>query len=53
MDLQLACYLGFLFLLGASAQLYAGCVYLKWPIALAAGLVLAGSLVERHLTLAR
>ncbi|WP_426510735.1 acyltransferase family protein [Dactylosporangium sp. McL0621] len=44
-DLQLACYLGFLFLLGASAQLYAGHVYLKWPIALGAGLVLAGSLV--------
>ncbi|MER7281409.1 acyltransferase [Dactylosporangium sp. NPDC000244] len=44
-DLQLACYLGFLFLLGASAQLYAHRVPLTWPIAAAAGLVLVASLV--------
>jgi peptidoglycan/LPS O-acetylase OafA/YrhL len=43
-DLQLACYLGFLFLLGASAQVYAHRVPLHPVLAAATGLVLAGSL---------
>jgi peptidoglycan/LPS O-acetylase OafA/YrhL len=44
-DAQLACYLGFLFLLGASAQLYAHRVPLHPALAGAAALVLAGSLL--------
>jgi peptidoglycan/LPS O-acetylase OafA/YrhL len=44
-DRQLACYLGFLFLLGASAQLYAHRVPLHPLLGVAAGLILVASLV--------
>jgi peptidoglycan/LPS O-acetylase OafA/YrhL len=44
-DAQLACYLGFLFLLGASAQLYAHRVPLHPGLAAAAALILAASLL--------
>ncbi|WP_432836372.1 acyltransferase family protein [Dactylosporangium sp. CA-092794] len=44
-DAQLACYLGFLFLLGASAQLYAHRIPLHPALAAASGLALAVTLL--------